>query len=101
MMNTEDTLLAYSEWMDSEGLVVSDDDGDDRTHSELVDAFLEYWDSNPDRATLAGREPRVGDAVSSSHVHVWSLWYAKDRSHKYRSCVHPDCPAVETAEIRV
>lgn len=62
-MSTEDTLLAYSEWLDGEGLVVPDatEDGeaDDRSHAELVDAFLEHWESNPSRGTLAGRAPAL------------------------------------------
>lgn len=33
-------LLAYSEWLDSQGVIVGDDEGDDRTHEQLVLDFL-------------------------------------------------------------
>lgn len=39
-----DTLHAYSEWLDCEGLVRETECGDDRTHDELVDDFLEIDD---------------------------------------------------------
>jgi hypothetical protein len=36
------TLINYSEFLDSEGLMVSlEASGDDRTHEDLVEAFLE------------------------------------------------------------
>lgn len=36
-----DDLFAYSEWLDSEGLIVSDSISDDtRSHDELVTDFL-------------------------------------------------------------
>jgi hypothetical protein len=40
-MSTVDILLAYSEWLDSQGLVVSDqgEDADKRTHEELAREF--------------------------------------------------------------
>lgn len=40
-MNVKDTLFQYSEWLDVEGLMVgSEASGDDRSHDDLVDAFL-------------------------------------------------------------
>lgn len=55
LMTTEETLLAYSEWLDSEGLIVSDRDGDDRPHADLAKQFVEDWETDPNRSTLAGR----------------------------------------------
>lgn len=46
-MKTKDLLLAYSEWLDGEGLVRSDDEGDERTHEELADAFVAQWQGVP------------------------------------------------------
>lgn len=42
-MNTIDTLLAYSEWLDGEGLVASDQGeiADKRPHDQLVRDFIE------------------------------------------------------------
>lgn len=38
-------LLAYSEWLDSEGLIVGDAESDDlRTHEQLVMQFIERSD---------------------------------------------------------
>ena len=37
----KDVILRYSEWLDSQGLIVGDaESDDDRTHEELVEAFL-------------------------------------------------------------
>lgn len=55
LMTTEDTLLAYSEWLDSQGLIVGDKTEDSRSHDELAKQFVEDWESDPNRATLAGR----------------------------------------------
>lgn len=65
-MTTQQTLVAYSEWLDSEGLIVSDRGNvtgqndeppveDKRTHDDLAREFIAYWKSNENRAALAGR----------------------------------------------
>lgn len=46
-MNTVDTLLAYSEWLDGEHLIVSDQGDDKRAHEELAREFIEQWDGQP------------------------------------------------------
>ncbi len=48
-MNTQDTLLAYSEWLDTQGLIVSDldEDADKRSHDELAREFTERWPGLP------------------------------------------------------
>jgi hypothetical protein len=51
-MNTLDTLLAYSEWLDGEKINPSDSE-DERTHEDLVKQFIAHWDENPERARLA------------------------------------------------
>ena len=48
-LTTAQALFAYSEWLDSEGLIVSDKEGDARTHEELVREFLK-----PDEPTGLG-----------------------------------------------
>lgn len=57
-MNTQDTLLAFSEWLDSEGLIVNDQDpdADKRSHDELAQEFIDQWEESSGRATLAGRD---------------------------------------------
>lgn len=56
-MNTQDTLLAYSEWLDGEGLVVADSYPEDkRTHEDLVKEFIEKWEATPGSAVLSGRD---------------------------------------------
>lgn len=68
-MDVKDTLLAYSEWLDGEHLIVGTEGElrpivatDTRTHAELVDAFVEHWHEHDDtpcmkRAPLAGEGP--------------------------------------------
>lgn len=65
-MNTQDTLLAYSEWLDSEGLIVNDQDpdADKRSHDELAQEFISQWEADAQRATLAGRDPVIGSLVA-------------------------------------
>ena len=58
-MDLKDTLLAFSEWLDTEGIVVYHE-GDERTHDDLAREFIEHWESDPHRATLAGRDPVKG-----------------------------------------
>jgi hypothetical protein len=57
VMSTQDTLLAFSEWLDGEGYMVATGLAwsGDKTHEELARDFIEDWESNPHRATLAGR----------------------------------------------
>lgn len=57
MMNTmtpAETLLAYSEWLDSEKLMGAVAADDQRTHQNLITSFINYWEENPNRALLAG-----------------------------------------------
>lgn len=66
-MDTRDTLIAYSEWLDSEGLIVPQvvgPGGDDRTHQTLAEEFIEFWETHPHTGTLAGREPVKGQAAA-------------------------------------
>lgn len=53
-MGIGDTLLAFSEWLDGQGLLVNDGvpDDDTRTHEDLAVAFLAWWAENPARANL-------------------------------------------------
>lgn len=37
---SDDLLMQYSEWLDSQGLIVEESDFDRRTHEELVADFL-------------------------------------------------------------
>ena len=64
-MNTKDTLLAYSEWLDSQGLIVGESDGDDRSHDSLADDFIEQWKGQP----LAGQEPTVPFHAACGQFH--------------------------------
>lgn len=59
-MNTTDTLLAFGEWLDSEGLVKSDSgpNADKRTHEDLAKEFIEQWEARPNTAPLAGKVPQ-------------------------------------------
>lgn len=52
-MSTEDTLLAFSEWADGQGLYR--ESSDDRSHQDLAREFIRDWEEDEDRATLAGR----------------------------------------------
>jgi len=69
VMSTQDTLLAFSEWLDTERIChVKDHDdlspGADVTHEDLARQFIEHWESVPERATLAGRlGAQVGEAL--------------------------------------
>lgn len=69
VMSTQDTLLAFSEWLDGENIchAKEHDDltpGDDVTHDDLARQFIEHWESNPQRATLAGRfSAQIGAAL--------------------------------------
>lgn len=75
-MDTKDTLLAYSEWLDSEGLVSGEDA---RSHEVLASEFVHQWESDPSRATLAGRDPVVGsDAPGEPYHHVCGDFHAKE-----------------------
>jgi hypothetical protein len=55
-LNLQDTLLAYSEWLDGEGLVVGDKEGDSRSHDQLVLDFISQWEGKP----LVGQEELPG-----------------------------------------
>jgi hypothetical protein len=55
-LNLQDTLLAYSEWLDGEGFVVGDKEGDSRSHDQLVLDFISQWEGKP----LAGQEELPG-----------------------------------------
>jgi hypothetical protein len=48
-VNLQNTLLAYSEWLDGQGLIVSDqgEDADKRTHENLADEFIQQWQGSP------------------------------------------------------
>lgn len=72
VMSTQDTLLAYSEWLDSQHLIASDTEGysqpvrehpDGRSHDQLAKDFIAHWEANEDRAILAGR---VGAALGKA-----------------------------------
>lgn len=72
-MDLKDTLMAYSEWLDSEHLITSDVRGDHRrtlpdkrTHEELAKEFIDWWEDNPDRAPLVGRGAVSGEPVKGS-----------------------------------
>lgn len=62
-MSTRDTLLAYSEWLDSQHLIVSDKEGytqpvrdhDGRSHDQLAQDFIAHWEADDRGADLAGR----------------------------------------------
>lgn len=56
-MSTRDTLLHFSEWLDSEHLIVGDqaDGADKRTHEQLAEQFIEHWEADERGANLAGR----------------------------------------------
>jgi len=55
-VNLQDTLLAYSEWLDGQGLVLGEEASrDPRTHQDLAGDFIADWQAK-DRATLVGAE---------------------------------------------
>jgi hypothetical protein len=56
IMSTEDTLLAFSEWLDSEGLIKSDVH-EGLSHEDLAQNFIDHWESDQRGAMLAGRNP--------------------------------------------
>lgn len=69
-MSTQETLLAFSEWLDSEGLVLpegrvktQDRREDNRSHDELAREFIQQWEARPGTATLAGRPHVRGQAA--------------------------------------
>lgn len=54
-MTLEETLQTFSEWIDTEGLIVGDDEsGDDRTHEDLARDFIAHWNGSPRGARLLG-----------------------------------------------
>lgn len=54
-MTLKETLMTFSEWLDTEGLIVGDDDsGDTRTHEDLAKDFVLDWNSAPRGARLVG-----------------------------------------------
>lgn len=63
-MSTQETLLAFSEWLDSVGLIASDQtpDADTRTHDSLARDFIQQWEAKEGAATLAGRPHTRGQA---------------------------------------
>lgn len=65
-MSTQETLLAFSEWLDSEGLIRPPAKDDDRTHDQVAAEFIADWESTATRATLAGREPVTGQAAADA-----------------------------------
>ena len=50
-MRVQDVLLAYSEWLDGEGLMsdhaIKQGNGDDRTHEDLVSEFAKSLGDTP------------------------------------------------------
>lgn len=66
-MNTQDTLMAYSEWLDGEKKLMRDEELA-TTHEDLVKEFLDYWADVPDRAPLAGREALLGYATTEQLI---------------------------------
>lgn len=64
-MDTQDTLMMYSEWLDSQGLIVSDAAHlDPRSHSQLAADFIEHWEGS----ALAGNEPLLGLATTMALI---------------------------------
>jgi hypothetical protein len=57
MMDTKDTLLVYSEWLDGKGLLVPGPE----SHSELIAEFIAEWEARPGTAALAD----AGDFTAS------------------------------------
>ena len=47
-LSTHGTLLAYSEWLDGQGLVAGEDaSGDARAHDRLAADFAKEWTGEP------------------------------------------------------
>lgn len=44
--DAQSLVFQYSEWLDGEGLIVSDEQGDDRTHEQLANEFLATRNEN-------------------------------------------------------
>ena len=63
-VDLQETLLAFSEWLDGEGLMKTPKGKDKRTHEDLAREFIQEWESTDTRATLAGREPITGGQVA-------------------------------------
>lgn len=57
-MSTPETLSAFSQWLDEQGIIVATEE-DNRSHDQLARTFIQEWESNPNTATLAGRSHRV------------------------------------------
>lgn len=59
-MSLQDTLLAYSEWLDGEKLMARPEDQsppyDQMSHQDLAEQFLEHWNSDPNRALLRPKD---------------------------------------------
>lgn len=59
-MSTRDTLLHYSEWLDSQGVIRPDEESHphhavERSHDELAQEFIAHWEADERGASLAGR----------------------------------------------
>jgi hypothetical protein len=71
-MNIVETLLAFGEWLDDRGECYNaNHPGDvEETHEEVAKAFIEWWNSDPNRAPLAGesREPSLGLASTEQLI---------------------------------
>lgn len=90
-MKTKDLLLAYSEWLDGEGLVTSDDEGDKRTHEELAGAFVAQWQGVPFADDVASPDDvnwafsqRLADALIEAMCKGDPDW-DKSRAYEVRS----------------
>lgn len=84
-MGIEDTLLAYSEWLDGEHLIKSEEESkDDRDHGRLAQDFIEHWES--DNATPCLRraglpeEPKANLGMASTHDLLTELMARADVS---------------------
>lgn len=64
ILSTQETLLYFSEWLDGEGLIVSDQGTDKRSHEDLARDFIEHWEADDRGAILAGRlGARIGASL--------------------------------------
>lgn len=72
-MNTQDTLLAYSEWLDSQRLIVSNvpdgdtDCRDDRSHDQLAKDFITQWNDHDAPCAPLADERRVHLGLATTH----------------------------------